>query len=59
MIFKNIWLFITRKKYIIVALLGILFICGLIIIPTIKTSVRPKGEFTIVIDAGHGGFDVK
>ena len=57
MIFKNIWLFITRKKYIIVALLGILFICGLIIIPSIKTSVRPKGEFTIVIDAGHGGRD--
>ncbi len=54
---KKIVEFIARKKYIFIAI----FCCALIglvaIIPSIKTSVRPKGEYTIVIDAGHGGRD--
>lgn len=49
--------FIVRKKYIFIAI----FCCAIIglvaIIPSIKTSVKPKYEYTIVIDAGHGGRD--
>lgn len=55
--FKNFLHHISSKKYLIIAIVGLLIMCGLVIIPTIKTSVRPKGEFTIVIDAGHGGRD--
>lgn len=50
-------LIVFSKKHIIIAIIAILIIsCG-VIIPSITASVRPKGEFTIVIDAGHGGRD--
>lgn len=55
--FKNLLSFIMRKKYIIISIVAMLIITCIAIIPTIKTSIRPKGEFTIVIDAGHGGRD--
>ena len=29
------------------------------VLPSVRTSVRPKAEYTIVIDPGHGGLDVK
>ena len=32
-------------------------ICAIAIIPSINASTRPKYEYTIVIDAGHGGRD--
>ena len=45
-----------NSKFIIV-IIGMLIVVGVAIIPTITTSVRPKGQYTIVIDAGHGGRD--
>ena len=55
MIKKMIRFIIKRKVFFVICLCCILG-C-LAIIPTINTSVRPKGEYTIVIDAGHGGRD--
>lgn len=49
-------IFSVNKKCFIIVLI-VLIISSCIIIPTVKTSVRPKGEYTIVIDAGHGGRD--
>jgi len=54
---KKIISFICRKKYIFITLFCCVLICAIAIIPTINTSTRPKGEYTIVIDAGHGGRD--
>lgn len=56
---KKLLSFISRKKYIFITVACLVIIGCVAIIPSIKTSVRPKGEFTIVIDAGHGGLDVK
>ena len=55
--FKKLLSFISRKKYIFIVLVCLAIIGCVAIIPSINTSVRPKGEFTIVIDAGHGGRD--
>lgn len=49
--------FIIRKKYVLIAVLCCLVLCAVAIIPSIRTSTKPKGEYTIVIDAGHGGRD--
>ena len=46
----------AKRKYIVVALV-LVIIAGLALVPTLTTSVKPKGEYTIVIDAGHGGRD--
>lgn len=48
--------FFALHKFILIGLLGIVII-GCAIVPTLTTSVKPKGEYTIVIDAGHGGRD--
>ncbi len=48
---------LINKKYIFIAVVCLLVAGTAIIVPTIKASVRPKAEFTIVIDAGHGGRD--
>ncbi|MFQ6723858.1 MAG: N-acetylmuramoyl-L-alanine amidase [Clostridia bacterium] len=55
--FKKLITLVIHKKYIVLTIVGLIVIGGLAIIPTIKTSVRPRAEFTIVIDAGHGGRD--
>lgn len=55
--FNELWVLVLHKKYIIISILCLALIICLAIIPTVKTSVRPKGKFTIVIDAGHGGRD--
>lgn len=54
---KQLWNFILKRKLIFIAIVCCILIGIIAIIPSIKTSVRPKGKFTIVIDAGHGGRD--
>ena len=53
--------FITIKKRTLCAILmAFILIClclGICI--TVDTTASPKLEYTIVIDAGHGGLDVK
>ncbi len=54
---KNLWVFVLKRKYILVAIVCAVLIACVAIIPSVSASVRPKGEYTIVIDAGHGGRD--
>lgn len=56
---KRIWACILRKKYIFIALFCCVLLSLVAIVPSTRTSVRPKCKYTIVIDAGHGGLDVK
>ena len=52
--------FLTIKKNTIVILLSVLVaFASIISVLAITTSSMPKTEYTIVIDAGHGGVDVK
>lgn len=52
--------FLTIKMKTILVIFAII-LCFAIAIPFSITSISsmPKAEFTIVIDAGHGGVDVK
>ena len=54
---KNLWVVILKRKYIFISIICAILIACIAIIPSISASVRPKGEYTIVIDAGHGGRD--
>lgn len=54
---KKLLVLILKRKYIFIATICLLVIGSITIIPTISTSLRPKGEYTVVIDAGHGGRD--
>lgn len=53
---KKILTKFLKYKYII-AIIAVLVLVAVAIIPTITTSVRPQGKYTVVIDAGHGGRD--
>lgn len=50
-------IFSLKKRYIFTALALILLVLFCVIVPSIKVEVKPKGKYTIVIDAGHGGRD--
>ena len=54
---KRFGKFVARRKYIFIAVFCCIVVGLVAIIPSISTSTRPKGEYTIVIDAGHGGRD--
>lgn len=53
--------FLTIKKRILCVLLVILVaICSIVgVCYTVRATGSPKAQSTIVIDAGHGGLDVK
>ena len=53
--------FLTIKKRILCVLLVILVaICSIVgICYAVKAASSPKAQYTIVIDAGHGGVDFK
>lgn len=53
---KNIF-FVVKKKWIAVFLVALLIVPIIVGLFSIKTSSMPKAEFSIVIDAGHGGRD--
>lgn len=52
---------LTKKRkclrYIIPLLVAAIFVGIAVVVPYIATGTRPKSEYTIVIDAGHGGRD--
>ena len=57
---RNWFVIILKKKHIILLLLACIIIAiSCIMVPYLSVEVKPKGEYTIVIDAGHGGLDVK
>lgn len=53
--------FLTIKKRTLCVLLVILVaICSIVgVCYAVKAASSPKAQYTIVIDAGHGGRDVK
>ena len=49
-----------KKRTLCIVLIGVILLCTVIgIFYTIQTTTSPKPEYSIVIDAGHGGVDVK
>lgn len=51
-------MFVTiNKKWIFVGLAMLFVAISILVYSTVKTSIMPKPEYTIVIDAGHGGKD--
>lgn len=50
-------IFSMKKKYIIISLILVAIVLACVIVPSVKVGVKPKYEYTIVIDAGHGGRD--
>lgn len=51
--------FIIKKKSVLIIIFVIVGLSILFSFASIYTNSMPKAEFTIVIDAGHGGVDVK
>lgn len=53
--------FLTIKKHTLcVLLVSVILICSVVgVCYAVKATSSPKAEYTIVIDAGHGGVDVK
>ena len=53
--------FITIKKHTVCVILAVLaIICSIVgVCCAVKAISSPKAQYTIVIDAGHGGVDVK
>ena len=48
-----------KKKTILIILSVLVAFASVISVAAITTSSMPKPQYTIVIDAGHGGVDVK
>lgn len=54
---KKFALQLSKHKLLIITIICCLLISIVAIVPSINTSIRPKTEYTIVLDAGHGGRD--
>ena len=53
---------VVRLKKVIIACVIVcvcILLCVVGVVVKTTNSVSPKAVYTIVIDAGHGGFDVK
>ncbi len=49
-----------KRRTLCILLVGIILICFVVgVYYAVKTTSSPKAVYTIVIDAGHGGVDVK
>ena len=48
-----------KKKTIVALLCAMIILASVVSVTVITTSSMPKPEYSIVIDAGHGGVDVK
>lgn len=53
--------FITiKKRTLCIVLISIVLVCSIVgVCCAVQTAASPKPEYTIVIDAGHGGQDFK
>lgn len=54
---KSSFIFTIKKKSIYIFLCVVMLTISLIMFTKVQTSSMPKPEYTIVIDAGHGGRD--
>ena len=51
---------IIKERTLCVLLVGVILICSIVgVCYAVKATSSPKALYTIVIDAGHGGVDVK
>lgn len=48
-----------KKRTLLIVLASIILICSMVGVCAASATSSPKPEYTIVIDAGHGGVDVK
>lgn len=48
-----------NKKYIFIVMVLIFSVFLLSFTTSVTSTISPKAKYTVVIDAGHGGFDVK
>ena len=53
---KNLFV-VLKKKVLGLLLIGVIFACVGFGVAGAKNTVSPKSQFTIVVDAGHGGID--
>lgn len=56
---KKINYIVINKKSILIGLILFLILACVPLIPSLATAISPKAQYTVVIDAGHGGLDVK
>ena len=53
-------IFTIKKHTMCVLLVGVILICSIVgVCYAVNATTSPKALYTIVIDAGHGGVDVK
>ena len=49
-----------NRRTLCILLVSVILICSVVgVCYAVKTTSSPKALYTIVIDAGHGGLDVK
>ena len=53
--------FVNLRKYrvLFISILCCLILTGFIVTGVVSASAIPSNGYTIVVDAGHGGLDVK
>ena len=56
---SNIFICVSKVKKLALIFLASVLVLGFVITPTIVLSQSKTYTYSIVIDAGHGGFDVK
>lgn len=53
----NLKTLIINKKAIFITMICLVVIISCTFFPTLKNTASPKAQYTVVIDAGHGGID--
>ncbi len=49
-----------KRRTLCIVLVGVILICSVVgVCCVVRAASSPKALYTIVIDAGHGGVDVK
>ena len=50
---------IFKKKWMVFAIVLLVVLSSVLVFSTVMETSIPKPQYTVVIDAGHGGLDVK
>ncbi len=56
---KHINFVVFSKKRLITVIVCILSVLVVCVFPNVQITTSPQTKYTIVVDAGHGGVDVK
>ena len=53
-------IFNNKKGTLCAILVGVILVCSVVgVCYAVRAASSPKAQYTIVIDAGHGGVDIK